>query len=246
MAGVTRELKRLVKRFNEEGLECGLGRALSEALKTLHGYAAFPLHASNRHPESFSILGRELSYFRHPYNRAWLNERSVELALAFDFLAGTRDDRILELGNVTVHYGAEPHDVIDKYEDYPGVFNQDIVTFQAEPYDAILSLSTLEHVGWDERPREPEKVLKAYQNLKSLLKPGGRMLVTCPLGYNSFLDGLIFDDRLDFPVSSFLKRVSRRNTWVEATKDEVRGAQYGSPFPNANALFVARFNGSAN
>jgi len=234
---VVRELTRLVRRFDEEYRRRGLGTAVSESVETLRGYATFPFHETNRRPEAFSAFGREFRYFRHPYNRAWRNERSVELALAFEFFAGW-DGRLLELGNVTSHYGASAHDVIDKYEIYPGVINEDIATFTSEPYDAVLSISTLEHVGWDETPREPNKILRAYENLQSLLRPGGRMLITCPIGHNSCLDALIFDCCLDLERFSFLKRVSRYNIWVEASKDEVRDARYGSPFPYANAIFV--------
>ena len=36
-----------------------------------------------------------------------------------------------------------------------------------DKYDLIVTISTLEHVGWDEEPRDPSKVLRAIENLKS-------------------------------------------------------------------------------
>lgn len=235
-----REARRLVKRFAEEGRERGFRRAVWEGLDTLHGYFGFPLHVTNRNPESFHIFDKEITYFRHPYNRAWRNERSVELALAFDFLSEITSGDVLELGNVTAHYGAPPHDVVDKYEDSPDVMNVDIIDFVGGPYGHVLSISTLEHVGWDETPREPEKVLRAYERLRQVLKPGGRMLITCPLGHNSYLDSLLFEGGLEFDRHAFLKRVSRHNIWVEVDRHQVVGSCYHSPFPNANTIFVGR------
>ena len=244
MTVTTREVRRLVARFDQERRSNGIRQALSEVAQTTYGYAAFPLFRTNRHPEKFWVLGREYLYFRHPYNRAWMNERSVELSLALDFLSEAVG-RTLELGNVTSHYVSPAHDVLDKYENYPGVINEDIISYAAEPYDNILSISTIEHVGWDESPREPEKVLQAYRSLVALLRHGGRMLVTCPLGYNSYLDQSIFDGSLTFERTAFLMRVSQANIWVEVDVDRAHGACYGSPFANANVVFVGRIDGAS-
>jgi hypothetical protein len=38
--------------------------------------------------------------------------------------------------------------VLDKYEQAPGVINEDVVSFSPpQKYDLIVSVSTLEHVG---------------------------------------------------------------------------------------------------
>lgn len=68
---------------------------------------------------------------------------------------------MLEVGNVLSHYFPIHHDIVDKYEVCPGVINQDIADFlPQEKYDLILSISTVEHVGWDEQPQEPTKLLQ--------------------------------------------------------------------------------------
>ena len=42
------------------------------------------------------------------------------------------------------------------------MINQDVVDFKTnEKYDLIVSISTLEHVGWDEEPRDDKKISKA-------------------------------------------------------------------------------------
>ena len=58
-------------------------------------------------------------------------------------------------------------------------------------YDLTIYISTLEHVGWDEVPKEPQKILSAVTAMKALLRDKGKMLVTVPLGYNDFLDQCI-------------------------------------------------------
>jgi SAM-dependent methyltransferase len=83
------------------------------------------------------------------------------------------------------------HSVIDLFEIAPGVLNVDIVDFKpTNRYDLILSISTLEHVGKDDEVR-PEKAIIATEHLKSLLAPGGRLIVSVPLGYNSYVDHML-------------------------------------------------------
>lgn len=82
---------------------------------------------------------------------------------------------MLEVGDVLSHYFPIHHDVVDKYQVAPGVINQDIAEFiPPERYDLILSISTPEDVGWDETPREPDKLLRAIEHLRNrCLAPGG-------------------------------------------------------------------------
>ena len=242
---LSREAKRLsrsaVRRLREDGPR-GLVR---EAADFAWSYAGWRLKRPDRNPQAFEFQGRRIPYVRHPYNRAWRNERSVELALARDFVERHRGTRILEIGNVLGHYGPVNHCVLDKYESSPGVTNADVVDFDpAEPFDAIVSISTLEHVGWDEHPREPEKVLRARANLLRLLRPGGPLLVTVALGYNPHLDRYLAEGRFEFPGEIYMKRINRANEWREADAGEVQGARYGAPFRNANAIFVGVSPGS--
>ena len=56
----------------------------------------------------------------------------------------------------------------------------------------IVSISTMEHVGWDETPRDPKKIPLALENLTTrCLAPGGEIVVTLPIGYNTYLDKLL-------------------------------------------------------
>ena len=76
---------------------------------------------------------------------------------------------MLEVGNVLSHYQRVCHDIVDKYEAREGVINEDVVSFDpGRRYALIVSISTLEHVGWDENPRETDKVSRALDNLERL------------------------------------------------------------------------------
>jgi hypothetical protein len=164
----------------------------------------------------------------------------VEIPIALEHVRAFAGRRILEVGNVLSHYDPFPHTVIDKYERAPHVANVDVVEYRpAEPFDLVVSVSTLEHVGWDEEPREPDKILAAFDNLvRHCVKPGGRMVVTAPVGYNAFLDTAVASGAIAFTSKSYLRRLSRWVHWQACTADDVRGARFDHPYPFANALLV--------
>ncbi len=188
--------------------------------------------------ETFSALGRAYPYFYHLYNITWKNERAVEIAVARAFLDEHPSTSMLEIGNVLSWYQPALHDILDKYEEADGVINEDVVTFNpGHTYDAIVSISTLEHVGWDETPRDPTKVLRAAEHLKQLVSPGGSMLVTVPIGYNPGLDAALGDGTLRFTRQCFMKRLGRTR-WREVRWDEVKDAKLGHPYRGANGLLI--------
>jgi hypothetical protein len=116
---------------------------------------------------------------------------------------------------------------VDKYEQASGVIHADVVDYEpGRRYDLIATISTLEHVGWDEEPRDPEKFLRAVEHLATLLAPGGTLLVTLPLGYNPEVDRFLADGRVPFTSVGYLKRDSRDNVWHEASWSEVAGTAY--------------------
>lgn len=239
MGVISREVNRLVGSAKFQLDTRGAGGLAADLGDLLASYVRYPVVRKARAAKSFPIGGRSLPYFVHHYNRAWRNERSVELALAFDFLDRHHSDRLLEVGNVMAHYGRTGHDILDKYETSPGVLNDDIVDLApSEPYDALLSISTLEHVGWDETPRDRDKTVVAYHAMRRAVRKGGAMLLTCPIGQNQFLDEHIAEGRIDFPEIHYLKRVSKANDWEEVALTDVLGSRYDHPYRNANALFV--------
>jgi len=169
--------------------------------------ARFELRRHRRlEPQSFVVDGVEHTQLIHLHNRTWRNERAVEVPLARAFLE-QHEGPVLELGNVLTNYGLTGHLVVDKYERRPGVHSIDVVDYHpAERFGAIITVSTLEHVGWDEDPRDPEKIPRAIQNLRRLLLPSGRLFSSCPLSYNPHLDALIAAGALGADRQAFLVR----------------------------------------
>lgn len=196
---------------------------------------------------SFRMDEKNYPYFWHGYNMTWRNERCVEVAVAQEVLEEFRGKRILEVGNVLRHYLPTHHDVVDKYEKDPAVIRQDVVDFNPEsPYDAIISLSTLEHVGWDEEQKDPEKISRAVDHLlHRCLAPGGKMLVTFPYAYNPELDEKVRTGRIRFDRIHFLRRLGKFCDWKEVPFEQLQDVRYDSPFPLANGLVVGIFEKNA-
>jgi SAM-dependent methyltransferase len=137
------------------------------------------------------------------------------------------------------HYAPLRHPVIDKYEHAQGVRNVDAASFRdSARYDLIVSVSTLEHIGWDETPRAPERLALAVANLADHLAPGGRLLATMPLGYNRDLDALLISGALPFSRCCYLLRTGM-SRWREAEWAEVEGTVYADRWPGASAVIIA-------
>jgi len=106
-------------------------------------------------------------------------------------------------------------------------------------YALIISISTLEHVGYDEEPRNTRKILDAFSNLKRLLAPNGRIVVTLPLGYNHEMDNFIKEKTIRFNSQYYMKRISSANDWKEINQNEVEFAKFEESLPpHANELIV--------
>lgn len=179
--------------------------------------------------KTFRFNGRTYEYLYHSYNRTWKNERGVEIPIFRELLIQHEGRRVLEVGNVLSHYFPIQHEVVDKYEVSPGVINKDIMDLiPQQPYDLIVSISTLEHVGWDEQPREPEKLLHVIEHLRSTcLTPSGKLVASLPIGYNQYFDGLLNSGKTPFTAQHFLKRMSKQNYWIESDWEQCRNAPYG-------------------
>jgi len=195
------------------------------------------LFRSNR---TFTFNGRTYHYLYHPYNLTWRNERAVEVPIALGYMDAHRGQDILEVGNVLSHYVVIDHDVLDKYEEAPGVTNVDVVEFDPrKKYELIISVSTLEHVGWDETPRDPQKALAAIDNLVRLLAPAGELVMTAPLGLNPEFDRLLETGALPFEDIWALRRV-RGNYWEQERFEAILGAGYARNSFRADAIAVGR------
>ena len=153
--------------------------------------------------QSFSSRGKRYRYFYHPYNHTWVNERAIEIPLVVARLK-EKEGSVLEIGNVLRSYFPLKHTVIDKYEQGEHIINEDAVDFKLKKkYDMIVSISTLEHVGWDEQKKDAEKIPRTIEHLRKHLSKKGKLIITVPLGYNPFLDAHISHQRIPGTISFF-------------------------------------------
>jgi hypothetical protein len=182
----------------------------------------------------FVVDSKTYSYFSHPY------ERTVELSIAFEFIKTGKN--VLEVGNVLQHYPLQlmDRDIVDKYEKVSGVINTDILEFKPNrKYDRIVSISTIEHIGYDELGiPDPDKPMKTINHLKTLLAENGSMLVTMPIGYNTSIDKIVFGENTPFKQQYYLKRVSKDNRWKQVSPAVARECKIDKPYRCANAIIV--------
>lgn len=228
---------RIRSALEKRGLLGAAAAGLREAVeRTTESYWYSRLFRSRR---TFVFQGQRYRYLYRRYSSAWRSERVVEVPIVRDVLNRYAGRNVLEVGNVLAHYFPVTHDRLDKYERAPGVWNEDVVDFRpGKRYDLIVSISTLEHVGFDEEPRDPDKVLRALDALRKLADDGGRILVTLPMAYNPELDARLRDGRVAFTRRSCLKRISKDNRWAEVEWAEIEHARFDTPFRRINGLVV--------
>jgi SAM-dependent methyltransferase len=196
-------------------------------------------------PRTFVLNGEAFTYDTSPYNRSWDNERSVEIPI-FRRILATGSGRVLEVGDVLGNYGVIGHDVVDRYEDWRRgeraerhVIRADVLDFvPAERYDVIVSISTLEHVGFDGE-NEPRKLLRAVDHLTTAcLAPGGVLAVSLPVGYNPHVATFIETGELRFDETFYLRRIARRHWTQVASWSDIRGLSYNQRVPSAEGLVI--------
>lgn len=187
---------------------------------------------------TFEWDGETLGYADHAYNTTRLNERAVELPIVEWWLRGTDGLRTLEVGNVLGHYGIGPaRTVVDRYEQAGDVLNVDVFDVTGE-WDRIVSVSTLEHVRWDEPGgRVAGGGAEAVEHLLGLLSPGGRMLVTVPTGWNGPLDEWLLRPSVAPSNARTLERVG--DGWVMTSEPVIR--PYGVSQPWAEAVWIVEW-----
>ncbi|MEM3290943.1 MAG: hypothetical protein QW046_05445 [Candidatus Micrarchaeaceae archaeon] len=237
----TRLSQRVVKVYQEEGIKKLAAKIMANIIKYTLKYIKYTTNKLNyaifnRYFLLEKFEGVKFKYFLNQYN-AVDSERSVEIPFVMYFVQKETGKKIMEVGNVLNHYYPFNHVVVDKYERDKNVINEDIVDFNTvERFDLIISISTVEHVGFDELPVTPGKAINAIKKIIELLKPSGVAVITVPMGYNPEIDKLIRDNDINFSERFFLKRISRYNTWTETNVEEALTLKYAKKYPAANAV----------
>jgi len=167
--------------------------------------------------KKFVYGGKVYKSFVHWYNPTWRGDREVEIPIILDLIKEYKNKNILEVGNVLQWYTPIHHEVVDKYEIAGGVINQDIINFKPKKkYDLIISISTLEHVGYEEEEKDGGKAITAIKHLSELLNKNGLLFFTIPLGYNLILDKFV----LNHPKIHKKIMTKINNIWVQIPIEE--------------------------
>lgn len=186
----------------------------------------------------FGYWGEPYEYETGAYNDARLNERAVEIPIARAFV-DARAGVGLELGNVLAHYAVpRVRFVVDRYEQ-GDVSNIDVFDLDMK-YDWIVAISTVEHVRWDEPglDREWDGSVRAIEHLYGLLRPGGRMLITVPMGWNPYLDTAILDGKI-IPPERQCTMVRVGDGWLQTPELDHR--RYAATTVWAESVWIAEW-----
>lgn len=202
-------------------VSAGLYYSLSSRTFDFHGIAL-------RYPTFRCLLSRPTVKIPFPYRLASViskydTERSVEVPIGQAFVSRFPCGSVLEIGNVLNYYFSLPrYDVLDKYEPFEGLINIDVIDYNpGRRYAGIVSISTLEHVGFDEQPLNPGKPRIAVNHLLQLLEPGGEALITVPLNYNQSIDEFISEAKQEGWTIDYYQR-ERSFLWTRVESSPPR------------------------
>jgi SAM-dependent methyltransferase len=151
-----------------------------------------------------------------------LDERCVEFPWVLSRL-GEGEERLLDAGSVLNHAFLISHPLLQSKRMYIVTLAPEHVAFwqqgisylyedlrdlpmRAGLYDAVVCLSTLEHVGMDasfythrpeDREERPGDYLKALAELKRVIRPGGTLFLSVPYGVYCDIGVMqVFDERM--------------------------------------------------
>jgi len=222
--------------YNREGLYY----ILRSGLMMFLGYILIYYYKMFKSSETFEFQGKIYHYFFHPYCTTWRNERTVAVPIILDIVKGYEEKgrSILEVGNMLSYYFNVSHDILDKYETKDGVINEDVVDYKpSKKYDLIISILTLPEVGWYDMPRDPEKSVRAFENLRRLLSPGGQLVLVVGLGLNTQFEKSLRNKTIEFNIQGYLRHL-KGYKWEEADWKDVKDAKYDKFVPTAHGILI--------
>jgi hypothetical protein len=185
----------------------------------------------------FRMFGAVYHYLDHPANSTITNERAVEIPVVsalFDDLK--HGSRVLEVGDVLAQYGVKwGRDIVDLGSMRGGVQRVDVNEFKGGPYDLIVSVSTVEHVGIDDGKKDVLLAIKAIDRLCGMLAKGGQIFFTVPVGFNRALDAWL-DHGWQGKTWYMIRVMGMPPVWVETDRKLAKKALYGSPYKSGNVV----------
>jgi hypothetical protein len=230
--------------YKDKGLYYFIGTIpkylLEICIKRIPNYLSFLYYKWYNSSKTFEFQGNAYNYLFHTYCSTWKNERCAVIPIAWKVIQAYQGQKknILEIGNVTSYFYHIEHDVLDKYEIADDVINEDVADFQtSKKYDLIFSIVTLQCVGWNESTRNPRKILRVIEKLKSLLALNGLIMVIHGIGENKYMDELLRNGELKFNKKYYLKRVSDFR-WEETDWDSIKELKYDYSIPTANGVVI--------
>jgi hypothetical protein len=238
-------LSKVISIYKNDGVRGVVARASGYTKYKLFYYLA-PLFITIRDKTwVVSFQGRSYAYFYHRWNLTWRNERCIELPIVLDAVQKCNASNVLEIGAVLRHYANSTWTVVDKFEIASGVINQDIENYKpGKKYDLIVSISTLEHVGFDDEVKDTDKINRVMAHITSnLLNSGGIFLFTVPLGYNFDLDVKLHMGVFNLDGYAVYQKSLLTGQWSEVELDSVSSCIYGSRGSGAGELFVGMIKG---
>ena len=245
-------MKKILKLLIPFWLRVRLYKLIVIGYKIIHYILYIKVKLLNKSETNFEFNNEKYKYYIALHNTTFLNERAVEIPIVLNFIKKFNNKEILEIGNVISHYEKVDYDILDKYEKGKGVINKDIIDYKPQKkYDLIVSISTFEHIGFDEATRYSENkealvdrtlLLDAINNTKDLLNANGIFIFTAPLGFNDFLDSQLINNKLQLTEAHFLKRTSSKNKWLQVRQEDIIGIKYNYPHPCANGLLIGVYN----
>jgi hypothetical protein len=231
-------IKIIYRRLRVKFKEDGLVHLVRELIFICWHLGWYPFFKAVRGQRQFEFEGVRLRYYCHWYNLSYTNERAVELAIFSELLKRIKPEGILEIGAVLPQYINSPHLVIDKFEKNERFQNIDIQDYRpTKKFRLIISISTLEHIGYDEEPTDTGKLDIALDVIRQSLDTGGLFMASIPIGYNPHLSLFLQEERF-FDKFIYLRRINKRNDWVVTDKEKALSCNFGRPFPFGNAIAI--------
>ena len=190
---------------------------------------------------TFTAGSIALPYCRSGYNKAYENERAVEVPLGFWFLEKFNHN-VLEVGCVLPYYLKDPaHKIIDLTDVHPRNIKANALDWDYKNKN-VLCISTIEHLQKKEYDNGSDQ--DAIKLFELITNNADNWLITFPPTYHPILDTYIRSQKDIQRI--FLQRINWENEWVTSVNENGWDVLFGhrdgrasdGVFNNANIIVV--------